>query len=87
MEKSLAPLAQLDRVFDYESKGWEFESPVTHQRRRNCSLRAAAPFIFIFCSFMRAAPDRIIPSRTGSVQSLLCNRDPHLEFPRINGLF
>ena len=82
MEKSLAPLAQLDRVFDYESKGWEFESPVTHQRRRDCSLRAAVPFIFIFVRFgtVRLRTE-FIPSRRGSVQFLLYIPDLHLEFP------
>ena len=46
---ALAPVAQLDRVSDYESEGREFESLPAHQAPR---FRGA----FLFCRLAAAAP-------------------------------
>jgi hypothetical protein len=37
-----APLAQLDRVFDYESRGRGFESPRVHQIRQQILIEISA---------------------------------------------
>ena len=62
MKSKYAPVAQLDRVFDYESKGRGFESLLAHQRRAAAPKRlltvVGSRFVFLHakkCSFVLGA--------------------------------
>ena len=51
---ALAPVAQLDRVSDYESEGREFESLPAHQQQRTEPVQQVRFFVFYQADKARA---------------------------------
>ena len=50
--KEYAPVAQLDRVSDYESEGRGFESLPAHQEKQRLNVKFVAAFLFVFAFFL-----------------------------------
>ena len=50
--REYAPVAQLDRVSDYESEGRGFESLPAHQEKQRLNVKFIAAFLFVFEAFL-----------------------------------
>ena len=75
--KEYAPVAQLDRVSDYESEGRGFESLPAHQEKQRLNVKFVAAFLFVFAFFLILGAYLALIDFLDTLLSMLTMRKKH----------